>query len=248
MSRNIKDIRIARTPTLPIDPFQTYLEVHQDNLASGLKSTGVSSNEILSSGPGTVTVTDNYEALVTDMIIYANMTNKSVTMNASKQIGSSVKIWKISDYDGDPVTVLPGSGITIEGLSELKLYVKYSFVELERISATVFAIKDLQDTHPLGVEQITNEKWVDGKRIYQKIIDIGALPNATTKNVTHGITGVSTVVLCKARAFSSGSTIVFEYASGTSPNIYFSPTALVIYCPTDRSAWVGTAIVKYTKT
>lgn len=34
----------------------------------------------------------------------------------------------------------------------------------------------------------TGQKWIDGKPIYRKVIDVGALPAAsTTKNVAHGI-------------------------------------------------------------
>lgn len=33
-------------------------------------------------------------------------------------------------------------------------------------------------------------RWKDGSRIWSKSIDFGALPNTTTKNVAHGITGL----------------------------------------------------------
>jgi hypothetical protein len=37
------------------------------------------------------------------------------------------------------------------------------------------------------VETDTNTRWIDGKTIYRKVILFGALPNATAKNVPHGI-------------------------------------------------------------
>lgn len=40
----------------------------------------------------------------------------------------------------------------------------------------------------------TGAKWVDGSAIYKKTINFGALPNATTKTVAHGISGLSQVV------------------------------------------------------
>lgn len=40
---------------------------------------------------------------------------------------------------------------------------------------------------PIGV-------WIDGKTIYQKVLDIGALPNATDKNVAHGISNLDTFI------------------------------------------------------
>ena len=55
--------------------------------------------------------------------------------------GKSIVIRRTSSYDGNPVTISPPSGATFEGLASLELYGQYSFVELERISSTVFAVK-----------------------------------------------------------------------------------------------------------
>ena len=63
--------------------------------------------------------------------------------------GKSIVIRRTSAYDGNPVTITPPSGATFEGLASLSLYGQYSFVELERISETVFAIKDLNDNHEI---------------------------------------------------------------------------------------------------
>lgn len=43
-------------------------------------------------------------------------------------------------------------------------------------------------------ETRTGKTWIDGKPIYRKVIDFGALPNATTKVVAHGIADVDTWV------------------------------------------------------
>lgn len=49
-----------------------------------------------------------------------------------------------------------------------------------------------------SVEYSTSEhligKWIDGSDLYEKTIDFGALPNATSKSVAHGITGLATMV------------------------------------------------------
>lgn len=42
-------------------------------------------------------------------------------------------------------------------------------------------------------EQVVGE-WIDGKPIYQKTVDFGALPNATTKNVPHGISNLDYII------------------------------------------------------
>lgn len=62
-------------------------------------------------------------------------------------IGKSILIRKISAYNGTAITISPPFGATFEGLASLSLYGQYSFVELERISSTVFAVKDLKDEY-----------------------------------------------------------------------------------------------------
>lgn len=43
-------------------------------------------------------------------------------------------------------------------------------------------------------EQVTGDRWIDGKPIYRKTINFGAMPNATTKSVAHGISGLSAII------------------------------------------------------
>ena len=63
-------------------------------------------------------------------------------------------------------------------------------------------------------EQSTGIKWIDGRTIYQKTINCGALPNATTKTVAHGITGINHIIDLKAVAWTStGTTINLPYTN-----------------------------------
>ena len=52
-------------------------------------------------------------------------------------------------------------------------------------------------------EQWTGGYWIDGKKIYRKVVDCGALPNATTKTVAHGIYNIANVLSMKGWAYSS---------------------------------------------
>lgn len=42
----------------------------------------------------------------------------------------------------------------------------------------------------LEEERKTNKVWIDGKTIYRKVINFGALPNATKKDVAHNISNL----------------------------------------------------------
>lgn len=52
--------------------------------------------------------------------------------------------------------------------------------------------------------------WIDGKTIYQKIIDFGALPSTTTKNVAHSITGLN------LNGFLQASLVAYKSSPSTS--------------------------------
>ena len=59
----------------------------------------------------------------------------------------------------------------------------------------------------------TYEKWIDGKPIYRKVVDFGALPNATTKTVTFDTVSADTWVNVMALAKSTdGNVINIPYA------------------------------------
>jgi hypothetical protein len=93
-----------------------------------------------------------------------------------------------------------------------------------------------------------------GKPVYQKTINFGALPNATTKDVAHGISAITAVLsLFGAALESSGSTLPLPYITGSS-YIALSisgsaPNKIRIVTPTDRSSYTTTYVtITYTKT
>ena len=49
-------------------------------------------------------------------------------------------------------------------------------------------------------EQQTAVKWIDGKDIYQKTINFGAIPNNTTKTVAHSITTIEELIFIEGYA------------------------------------------------
>lgn len=45
--------------------------------------------------------------------------------------------------------------------------------------------------------------WTDGKPLYRKTVSCGALPNATTKNVAHGVTNLDKIIKTEGIAFAT---------------------------------------------
>jgi hypothetical protein len=52
---------------------------------------------------------------------------------------------------------------------------------------------EINPRYATGVEIDTGQIWVDGKTIFRRVINFGALPNGTTKSVAHGITGLDLI-------------------------------------------------------
>jgi len=102
-------------------------------------------------------------------------------------------------------------------------------------------------------ETDTGQKWIDGKTIYRKVIDCGALPNATTKNIP---TNLSNIFIIKLQGFAYNSnaylTIPDIIPSGTNYstkiNYDYSNQQIVITAGADRSNMNGYVILEYTKT
>ena len=98
----------------------------------------------------------------------------------------------------------------------------------------------------LGVEYRTTERW-NGKAVYTKLIDLGALPNNTEKNVTHGIANLENALSISAFAKSADwqFTLPSSYAAET--KIVFAQQSVTITTTVDRSMYNGYATLKYTK-
>ena len=107
-----------------------------------------------------------------------------------------------------------------------------------------------------STETLTNKKWVDNSPVYRKVIDCGALPNATTKHLDAGIaTNLSTIVSLQGMLYSSTSNFPLPYVSAvsgynTAVQIGYNRTndRLDISTMADMSIFNGFIIVEYTKT
>ena len=104
----------------------------------------------------------------------------------------------------------------------------------------------------------TDEKmigqWIDGKPLYQKTIDCGALPNAASKEVAHNISNISNIVSCVGQAFdSSGASIPLPFqnvdTASQGVSIYANITIVKLITGIDRSSLANSYVTLcYTKT
>lgn len=93
-------------------------------------------------------------------------------------------------------------------------------------------------------------KWIDGKPLYRKVVNLGALPNATSKQVAHNISNLSSVVTLHGMAIDYRFLPVpFSATSNAyAISIFADATNITIMAGNDRSGATGFAIIEYTKT
>lgn len=106
-------------------------------------------------------------------------------------------------------------------------------------------------------ETKTNKVWIDGKPIYRKVVNFGALPNNTTKSVAHNISNMETVVFANLIGYDNlsrgGNCIVMPYIGSDfahSAGFYLNGTN--VYCRSGASLSSSYpnsyATIEYTKT
>ena len=114
----------------------------------------------------------------------------------------------------------------------------------------------------------TNEtvigKWIDGRPIYRKVVDLGALPNEGTVRISHNIDNIERIISMRGMAKSSNQNLLlpFPYSFGKDGfnsdgtvkinavpiNIYEEQGNIVVYTLSDRSEMTGYVILEYIKT
>ena len=91
----------------------------------------------------------------------------------------------------------PGKVITEERLSQFYGSILPYLGGMPEVVANKFSKGNLYSTDEKMIGQ-----WTDGKPLYQKTIDCGALPNATSKNIAHNINNVADIISIEGCAIS----------------------------------------------
>ena len=92
-----------------------------------------------------------------------------------------------------------------------------------------------------ATETLTGELWTDAKPVYRKIIDTGALPSSTTKNVAHSITTIETLISLTGVAHNAGGATFIQLGrptagAGSQVTINVNATNVTIVTDADLTA------------
>lgn len=96
--------------------------------------------------------------------------------------------------------------------------------------------------------------WIDGSLLYEKTINLGALPDTTTKNVAHNITNLKEIINLSGMMVITGTSRFYPLPyvdnSSTANNIAFevNTTNVLVKTSTNFSTNSGYITLRYTKT
>lgn len=114
------------------------------------------------------------------------------------------------------------------------------------------ALAELDGRSNYSTSEAVIGKWIDGRPIYRKVVDVGALPNNTHKDVAHEITNFDFAIRLYGYAKSESSCLVLPYVTVEDGNyqiaLEISDTNVSVWTDYDRSAFNGTVIIEYLKT
>ena len=157
-------------------------------------------------------------------------------------------IMNVAAGDYFEISYLQGSGAAVSTHAN----VGYNYVSMEVVDPVAVAPAGLADYSTN--ETATGQRWIDGKMIYRKVIDFGALPNAAGKAVNHNIIGLTRVISVTGTAFHSTGGDPQTYplprvnpTSTYSMDLYASATTVTIATAYNYSTYNAYIILEYTK-
>ena len=161
----------------------------------------------------------------------------TVTLDASTSGGGEVIVGR--------------SGTTTHGKQKaVYVYIKATSGLAENQQENVLNdVKDYVDnSNSYSTQEVkTGGTWIDGKPIYRKVVDIGTLPDTTSKNVQHNIQNLDSVVNLKLIANDNVNNIVCNFG-GKELAVYIDAANVFIVSGNNFSGYTGYSVIEYTKT
>lgn len=112
------------------------------------------------------------------------------------------------------------------------------------------AIKEIYSLDEIKTDKV----WIDGKPVYRRVINLGTLPNASTKDIPHGITNIDFIVNVSGIAKkTNGDFLPLPYLwkpsnTDVSISVFANATSVTIMTLNDRTDVTAYAFIEYTKT
>lgn len=172
-------------------------------------------------------------------------TDSYTNANVANAIGAIYQVRENSGYLDFTRTIDPTA---VDDLTSVSATRPLSAKQGKVLKDTIDAISNYSTN-----EVDTGATWIDGKKIYKKTIDFGALPNNTNKQVAHDISNLDKVIKVEQH-LNNGPTYLKGFlllSSGPSNvtdfNLYGTDTAISVSTNSDRSSVYAYFTLYYAK-
>lgn len=121
---------------------------------------------------------------------------------------------------------------------------------ISEVNENLDRIEENQNFSVTTGRQQETKQIIDGKRVWVKRIDFGALPNATSKAVTHNLENVTFIDIRGIASNANGTTLPiphFVHTSNQGIEISVNKTHVTINTSTDRSGYTAYVTLYFTK-
>lgn len=115
----------------------------------------------------------------------------------------------------------------------------------ERFDKVEENINELEKREIYSTEEQVIGSWIDNKPLYRKTIDVGNLPNATTKNISFNILNLKNIIKIEGYAKGPNYWLPIPYSNIT---VMCNSSVVGITTTIDRSNCTGFITLYYTKT
>ena len=155
-----------------------------------------------------------------DWLVIVDVANDETKKVHANQVGGNIPIQDTAPQDPEEDDLWIDT--SEEGFDNSNVVNQYS-----TSASDVYSCSYVNNISNYSTSETIVGKWIDGKTLYRKVIDTGALPNATTKSVAHNISNVSRFVKLYGYAYTSnGQTYPLPWVHTTGTNyqtyIYFA--------------------------
>ena len=179
---------------------------------------------------------------------FADLTDVQLSNLQNGQVpkyNSATQKWENANESGGGSTYTAGDGIDIT--DDTISVDEMPDTDMEEIITPLPSVMSRRFKYSTS-EQVVGE-WIDGKPIYQKTIECGALPNNTTKNVAHGITNASKFISVSAYTTNGTNYMFLNHPYEYFANVICNATNVMLRTNTNLSAYTETYVtIQYTKT
>ena len=112
-------------------------------------------------------------------------------------------------------------------------------------------VTDLKAGHVYSTTEHAYGKWTDNSIVYEKTIELGTLPNATSATAAHGISDFDKVIEIFGVAISTSNQVPLPFTNNTSAAsqiaIIVDANNITVRTGEDKSSYTGYLTLRYTK-